>query len=420
MRFSFARREVTFLASLLFFSFVVRVIFFSHSGHTGDLNTFEWWFNTAATVGFRPFYKVIGWINYPPFNVYIFWFFGSIAKELSLFGSHLIRYIIKLPPNIFDLATSLLIFIFVRKRSDQKIALIATALYAFNPAVIFNAAIWGQFDAIYTFFLVLSLLLVLESRPELGAVAFMLGILCKPQSIALAPLMIFLVFRKYDWRRIITSLGAAIVTVFAVILPLEWTSSNPIVFLSDIYFGAYGTYEYTTLNAFNIWAFGGMWKPDTTIFLFVNQYIIGWIMFGAVVALTLYFVYKRLSISEELVALLSAFLLFFAFFMLPTRIHERYLFPVFSVMALLIPFIRKMRVIYPVLSVTYLVNQAYVLQFGYAGSFIADGDPVVLIVSLINSIVFLYVLVITCRAIKGKNCSSLIREPTRISTSGNP
>ena len=36
-------------------------------------------------------------------------------------------------------------------------AFLAAALYAFNPAVIFNAAVWGQFDAIYTFFLVLSL-----------------------------------------------------------------------------------------------------------------------------------------------------------------------------------------------------------------------------------------------------------------------
>ena len=403
MRFSFARREITFLVVLLFFSFIVRVLFFPFPGCKGDLGAFAWWFNTAATYGPRVFYNVVSWVDYPPFNIYIFWVFGSIAKGLSLFGSPLIAYIIKLPPTIFDLATSILIFFFVRKRSDLKMALVATATYALNPAVIFNSAIWGQFDAIYTFFLILSLLLIFESRPKLVAVAFMLGILTKPQSIALAPLMVFLIFRKYNWRGLITSIGAAIVTVFVVILPLEWTNGNPVTFLSDIYFGAYKTYAYTSVNAFNIWGFGGMWKPDTQIFLFTNVYVIGWMMFGALVAFTLYFVYKRLGVSEELVILFSAFLLFFGFFMLPTRIHERYLFPAFSVMALLIPFVRKMRPVYAVLSGTYLINQAYVLSFLNANSYIPDGDPVVLIISLINLVVFLYVLVLTWRGLGNYN-----------------
>jgi uncharacterized membrane protein len=54
----------------------------------------------------------------------------------------------------------------------------------------------GQFDAIYTFFLVLSLMLALASKPELSAVTFTLGILTKPQSIALLPLIAFLIFKK--------------------------------------------------------------------------------------------------------------------------------------------------------------------------------------------------------------------------------
>jgi Gpi18-like mannosyltransferase len=408
IRISFDRREATILAALLFSAFAVKVLFFPLSGCENDLGAYESWFHTAATYGPRVFYNVVRWVDYPPFNIYVFWVFGSIAEGLSLFGSSLMAYIIKLPPTLFDLATSVMIFIFVRKRSDLKMASIATALYAFNPAVIFNVAIWGQFDAIYTFFLILSLLLVFESKPRLAAVAFMLGILTKPQGIALAPLLVFLIFRKYNWRGLVTSVGAAIVTVFVVILPLEWTDGNPVTFLSDIYFGAYGTYEYTSINAFNIWGFGGMWKPDTSIFLFTNLYALGWMMFGALVAFTLYFVYKRLVVSEELVILFSAFLLFFGFFMLPTRIHERYLFPALSVMALLIPFVKKMRPVYAILSGTYLINQAYVLSFLNANSYIADGDPVVLIVSLINLVVFLYVLLLTWRALRGNKWLSSI------------
>ncbi len=403
MRIPFERREVTILATLLFSSFVVRVLLFGLPGYENDLNAFESWSNTAATYGPRAFYNVVSWVDYPPFNIYIFWVFGSIAKSLSLFGSSLMAYIIKLPPALFDLATSTLIFIFVKKRSDLKMAVIATSLYAFNPALVFNVAIWGQFDAIYTFFLILSLFLIFESKSKLATVAFMLGILTKPQSIALAPLMVFLIFRKYDWRGLFTSIGVAIITVFAVILPLEWPNGNPVTFLSDIYFGAYGTYAYTTVNAFNIWGFGGMWKPDTQIFLFMNLYTIGWLMFGTLAAFTLYFVYKRLGVSEELVVLFSAFLLFFGFFMLPTRIHERYLFPALSVMALLIPFVKTMRPVYAVLSGTCLVNQAYVLSILNNSSFIADGDPVVIIVSAINLVVFLYVLLLTWSSLEATN-----------------
>jgi hypothetical protein len=115
------------------------------------------------------------------------------------------------------------------------------------------------------------------------------------------------------------------------------------------------------------------------------------------------------------VILFSAFLLFFGFFMLPTRIHERYLFPALSVMALLIPFVKKMRPVYAILSGTYLINQAYVLSFLNANSYIADGDPVVLIVSLINLVVFLYVLLLTWRALRGNKWLS----SSSIGTSGN-
>ena len=374
---------------------------FPTQGCVNDLNTFAYWFNTAAEHGPRVFYSVVGWCDYPPFNVYFFWGFGSLAKALSLSGSA-IFYIVKLLPNLFDTATAFLIYVFVRKRLDFKAAMLATGLYAFNPAVVFNAAVWGQFDAIYTFFLVLSLMLALTSKPELSAVTFTLGILTKPQGIALAPLIAFLILKKYrvQWRRILTSFLAAVATVFTVILPFEW--SNPVAFLSDIYFGAYGGYNFTTVNAFNMWALAGFGVRDT------NFFVIGWILFGIVTAVTLYVLHKRFEADGEMIVLFSAFVLFFSFFMLPTRIHERYLFPAISILALMISFIKKIRFLYGVLTATLLVNISYVMYWlnVYAGLPYGPnltGDPGVLAVSLINLIVFLYVLVLMSDALKGRS-----------------
>lgn len=403
-RLPFEKREIIILAALLGFSLAIRVLLFPLPGYEKvDTADFISWFNTAAQNGLRTFYNPPNWCDYPPFNIYIFWIFGSIGKALSLFGTSLIRYIVKLPPNLFDMATTFLIFAFVRKRLTFKMALLAAALYAFNPAVIFNAAVWGQFDALYTFFLILSLYLIFELKPKLAVVAFMLGILTKPQSVALAPLFIFLIFKKYDWKGLLISILVAIATVFVVIIPFEW--NNPVTFLGNIYFGAYSTYGETTVNAFNFWAFGGVRQPDTQA-----SFLMGWVMFVALAVFVVYFVHKRFGVSTELLVLFSAFVLFFGFFMLPTRIHERYLFPAISVLALMFPFIKKTRSIYGVLSATLLINQAYVLSFlnqpKFEDQFIQPGDPVVFTVSLINSVAFLYVLMLMWRELRGESLLS--------------
>ncbi len=249
-------------------SLLVRVLLFPLKGYSIDTNDFISWFGTATFQGIRPFYSVVTFADYPPFNVYIFWFFGSLANATGIGIANIVKWV----PNIFDLSTAGLIFYFVRKQSTFKIALTSTALYAFNPAVIFNTAVWGQYDAIYTFFLVISLMLALKSKPKLSAVAFALAILTKPQGIALAPLLIYLIFRKNGIKNLLISAGAFAATVFVVILPFEWT--NPVTFLSKIYFGAYSGYQYTSINAFNLWGIFGLWQPDGGL------NILGWVLFG--------------------------------------------------------------------------------------------------------------------------------------------
>ena len=411
INFPFEKREAINLAGLLALSFLIRFLLFPTQGYANDMTTFAYWFNTAADNGPRVFYSVAIWCDYPPLNVYFFWGFGSIAKALSLSGAPAIYPIIKLLPNLFDTATAFLIYVFVRKRLDYKSALLATALYAFNPAVVFNAAVWGQFDAIYTFLLVLSLMLALASKPELSAITYILGVLAKPQSIALLPLIVFLILKKKGWRRLLTSILAGAVTLFAVIIPFEW--SNPVTFLTDIYFGAYGGYEVTSVNAFNMWALGGLWVPDG------NLFIVGWVLFGAFAAFTLYVLYKRFNVSGEMLVLFSAFMLFFGFFMLPTRIHERYLFPALSILALMFMFLKKTRPLYGILTTTCFVNQAYVLYWlnvysasGYSPDL--SGDPVVLAVSVINLLVFLYVLVMMWDELKGRSWSIINPNKTGI------
>ena len=125
-------------------------------------------------------------------------------------------------------------------------------------------------------------------------------------------------------------------------------------------------------------------------------------MFGAFAVFAVYVLHKRFHVSGDVLAIFCAFMLFFAFFMLPTRIHERYLFPAISMLALLFPLIKRARSFYVVLTATLLVNQAYVLYYLNMNAFIPSGDLVVLAVSVINLVMFLYGAVLLWDEFKGR------------------
>jgi Gpi18-like mannosyltransferase len=387
---SLEQREAILTVKILLVSLLIRIILSPVQGYSVDLSTFSAWFQTATEHGPHVFYEVTSFSDYPPFNVYIFWVFGSLAKSLSLFGKRSFIYILKLPPNLFDIATSALIFIFLRRKLHFEPSILTASLYAFNPATIFNTSIWGQFDAVYTFFLILTLLLILDSKIEYSVIAFTVGVLSKPQSIALAPLIAFLIAKEKGWKRVVTSGLISITTTLILIAPFKW--SNPLDFLIDIYLTGYGGYQFTSLNAFNIWAFQGFWVPDSGRLGVLDFFTVGWLLFGALTVFSLYHLYKRLDEPLDIRVLFTAFVLLFGFFMLPTRIHERYLFPVFSVLSLTMPFIRHTKKIYGVLSLTYLANQAYVLFFLNRGEFIPSWDPIVLTVTSVNVVAFFFTL----------------------------
>jgi Gpi18-like mannosyltransferase len=407
-RFSFNKREFSVLVVLLFGAFAVRLLLFPVEGFQGDLNIFVYWFNTAASHGIRPFYNVVGICNYPPFNVYIFWIGGSIANAAASFGVNSVN-IVKLVPSVFDVGTAALIYIFLRKQATFKQSLLGTALYAFNPAVIYDAAVWGQFDAICTFFLVLSLMLALKSKPKFSAAVFAIAILTKPQAIALAPLLVYLIFRKNGVKNLLLSAATFTATIFVVILPFEW--SNPVTFLINVYSVAYNGFKVTSVNAFNLWGLFGLWTPDGYL------YIVGWVLFGVSAALTLFVLHKRFKISGDWLAVFCAFMFFFAFFMLPTRIHERYLFPAISMLALMFLFVKYSRPLYAALTGTLLVNQAYILITSNVALHTTQhnpdltGDPITLLVSSINIIMFVYATLLMLAELKGRSGFKQTAEP---------
>jgi len=376
------------LLNLTLTSLIIRVLISPIDGYYIDVGCFKSWFYTASEYGVREFYQKV-WCDYPPFNVYIFWIFGSLAKHLSLFGgSHLI-YLIKLPSNLFDLATAYLIFRYLKRNLSLNHGLIGATVYLFNPAMIFNSSIWGQYDAIYTFFIVFSLTLALESKVTLSLVSYALAVLTKPQAVAFLPILMLLLLCRCDLKDVVKALVAFLTTIMIVILPFRW--DNPIDFLLRIYLGGYGQYNYTSLNAMNFWALVGINLQDTQQILpYVNYHIVGWILFGVSTIFILTYTKVEDEYASNPSIVYATFLIFFSFFMFLTRMHERYLFPAVALSLLALTYSRKLVLVSTVITTTLLVNQAYALRFLNETMFIPQGDPLTYAVSSLNLFTILY------------------------------
>ncbi len=373
------RGQVIFVVIALAFSLALRMLLFRFHGYSVDESTFTSWYNTAAEKGLRGFYDAT-WCDYPPLNAYIFWIFGKLSQAL---GPDSLHILLKLPQNLFDLATAFLIFRFMRLRYRYLFSLGAMVVYALNPATIFNLAVWGQMDSIYTFFMVASLYAAVRSKHELSAGLLSLAILTKPQSIVLLPIVAYLILRNGGWKRALTSSAVFIALIFLVIAPFRW--DNPVTFLIDRYSG-YSVYPYNSINTYNFWALLGFWKPDTVSHLGLSYQTWGIIAFVIFAIFVMWQLHRK---PEGRAFIFAAFLLLFGFFMLMTRMHERYLFPVFAFLAM--GFSPKFSPwTYVGLTATYFLNLAYVLHILNAGAFIPDGHWSIYVLVPINAILFFY------------------------------
>ncbi|MBM3156418.1 MAG: phospholipid carrier-dependent glycosyltransferase [Chloroflexi bacterium] len=376
------RRGQAFLIILtLAVSLLIRLLLFRYNGYFIDENSFKAWYNTAAEKGLYGFYDST-WSDYPPFNIYIFWLFGKISHAI---GPGSLDFMIKLPQNLFDLATAYLIFRFLRPRYSFIFSLGAMLVYALNPAVIFDLAVWGQFDSIYTFFLVASLYALLRSRYELSGGLFSVAILTKPQSVVLLPVLAYVMLRNGGWKRAITSGIVFFVVLFVLIIPFHW--DNPIKFLVDRYSG-YNVYPYNSINAYNIWALLGFWKSDIVPHLGLTYQQWGILAF---VLFTIFVMWQLHRKPGGRAPVYAVFLLMFGFFMLMTRMHERYLFPVFALLAMYFsPRIAPW--LYAALIGTFFANLAYVLSVLNASQFIPDGHWSIYVLSPLNILLFAYAI----------------------------
>lgn len=341
--------------------FGIRVGLFSLPSFQIDMNDWMAWSSKLVQIGPSNFYSQSYFSDYFPGYLYILWLSGSIFKLLSIpINSQVFEIFIKGITTLFDAGTAYFIFK-ICSNYAKKWRYIAPLLYLVNPASIFNSSVWGQIDGVFTFFLIFSSYLLLEKKDIFKSSFFSsIGVLIKPQSLALFPIWLIWSFKNFQRKEFLKSLGLGIAIFILLFFP--FFPNNPIAGILGLAVTSQDVYKYTSVFAFNFWSLVGWWRPDGTTYI-LSYKIWGIILFSMSMLLIIIPFFRRKIKSEQYY--FAAALSFFSFFILLTRIHERYLFP-FLIFILITAAIKKSKslfTIYIITSLIHFINLWFVYYF---------------------------------------------------------
>jgi len=380
-------RNFWLIFSLFLGAFCLRILLANViQGHPTDIRNFKLWSMHLAQHPFREFYESAGsgkgiWADYPPLYMLVLWFTGKFYLLFDASFSHwtgpLFTLITKLPAILADLGCMAFLIVILKRYVSFSLACFAGLVFALHPAVFYESAMWGQIDSVTLFLQLAGIWLLIRKDYAAAILVTALNILVKPQGLILMPLILALTLYRRQWMHLVAGLvSSAMVTAVltALFVPLRQIPG----WLWEQYVSQANLYAHSSIQAFNLWSLSGMWQSDVTrgIFgwgngspaWFLQHKTWGLILFSLAYAAALVYFWLKdrqhvASDDEEngvLIWHVSAFIMV-AFFLFPTRMHERYLFS--GLFLLLGSAILQKRLIWPfwLFSATFMLNLLYEL-----------------------------------------------------------
>jgi Gpi18-like mannosyltransferase len=344
-----------------------------------DVGSYQSWAMRMVEVGPARMYATGYFLDYPPGYLYLLWAAGAAGHALGLTGE-MMRAMVESPAIIGDLLLGGLIFAIVRRAAPASLAYAAMALFALNPALLYDTEIWGQSDSIPAFLMLLSTVTLLEDEYELGWGLAALAVLTKPQALALMPVLgLWTLLRsgREAWLR-----SALAFFAFGLVAIAPFQIGHPWSWLFDLYSSTAGYYHETSVNAFNLMALiFGLRRDDMTTLLGVPCFAIGMFLVAALYAFVAYLLWAR---TDRKGLFLASFLAILGFFVLAPRMHERYLY---AALVFLVPIAVQSPLalgLLGCLSATFMFNLVYIKKVLDTNSFLDARDSWAMLVSGVN------------------------------------
>jgi glycosyl transferase family 87 len=239
-------------------------------------------------------------------------------------------------------------------------------LLALSPALFVNAALWGQFDALLSLFVLAAAIALLHDRPGWAGAALGAGLATKLLAVVAVPLALVWTWKRSGVRGVAVLCGAAGAVMGALWLPYALAGAGAPV--AAAYGGAVDYYPFRTVEAYNGWYLldrfdifvRGIAARDARLdtraaFGPLTFRHVGLAALAAYTAALMVLLWRRPSRTTLAWALAVQF---FAFFMLPTEMHQRYLLPAATLAALVAPFSSRGAALFFLVAGTATLNQA--------------------------------------------------------------
>lgn len=331
--------------------------------------------------------------NQPPGSLYIlsaFYHLDIMASKIIIKILHapegsiqwingsMLNFFLRIPSILCDLLISYGIYFFIRKRKQINTALFASALFLFNPVIIYNSSFWGQMDSINNLFFLACLFSFFKKRLVFGLIFYALSLYIKLSLLFALPFILVILFKFYK-NNIFSFLKSILITIIAILALTLPISPNPIAWITKfLTTNATGEMQNITSFAFNFWWF--IFKPtiamgqpvnnfkfseiqlinsplSQTLFFGISLEIWSYLLFTCLSGILLYFLLKMnfKKVPHDRLFLILSLVALTAFMFLP-RMHERYMYPMFPLLAIACGIKDKFRIYYYIFSIISLIN----------------------------------------------------------------
>lgn len=281
---------------------VVRLLFslmFS-TGHPTDINNFRVWTLEVTKRGLHDFFLPPPqgvWCDYPPGYIYVLWILGNIYSlfdpSIQYWYASPFTTFVKFPGIICDVINVYLIYIFSKRYVPKFVATSAATIYAFQPAMFFESAIWGQMDSVIMTCLLLSIIYLIDKKYVSSIFITAVACLMKPQGILLIPFIGFVLLYKKAFKEISLGILASFALVFALTIPITRDIMQVLPWLWEHYIAQANLYPYSSIQTFNLWGLTGLWQSDLRKIMGITHKNIGLVMYLGFYAFSCYYYVKK-------------------------------------------------------------------------------------------------------------------------------
>ena len=216
--------------------------------------------------------------NYTPFYNYFIILIKDVSFDL---------FLIKLLSFVFEIGGAIIIMLIAKTVTKKRVSPIWFGVLMLIPPFLMNSSIWGQCDAIYTFFGILGFYLALKKQSFYAFIAFGASFAIKLQSVFIMPIiLVFLITKHLKWRYV-----PIIPVMYFVINCLPLLVGTPFLSIALFYLWQTQSYDYKLSQVYNIpWLFESFALQDGYTYAFM---LVGFV--SLTLGLVLYVVWRGIK-----------------------------------------------------------------------------------------------------------------------------